>query len=375
MFAYSPVLLFHPLLSIFGLEMSSTFPLFRLPLVALQVALNHFHLNHFVTLSFCSQKAQRIAKLLRKKNPRVRIEAMYHSLARIRLVDIYVEDFLLMGLSEYFRRTKYSKVNIKERSELSENDRIEFVRVGESVIPLKKTFTEDGEEAILNLYFEKRFEGYKVMLEHFTCFFETPIYISCHNSHLHQNQIREFLDYAIDKQTSIERCHIMCERTSEEQIRRILDVCNFVNTFCIKVHPGPEFQHSFSFERDSLRVMNGFWFSLDNLFNINCRICQVWGSKLTSLQMNQYLKRWKSEGYEKTKRIWIEMEVINLEVLLADLNAVNFPQGERRTFKDENNRTVTVNYGFDIRRNDNTVATILHHGGNIVSKQFHMLVW
>ncbi|CAL2037971.1 unnamed protein product [Caenorhabditis brenneri] len=355
--------------------MSSTFPLFRLPLVALQVAINHFHLNHFVILTFCSRRAQRIAKLLRMKNPRPRIEAMYHSLARVRLVDTYIEDCLSMGFSEYFKRAQYSIVSIKERSQLPESDRIEFVRVGESVIPLTKTFEKDGEEATLFLYFEKRFEGYKVMLDHFTWFFETPIYISCHNSRLHQNQIREFLDYAIDKQTSLERCHIKCKQTSEEQIRRIMDVCNSVNNFFIEVHPGPKFQHSFSFERDSLSVRNGFWFSLDNLFNINCRVCQVWGSKLTNLQMNQYLKQWRSGGYEKTRRITIEMEEINLEVLLDDLNAVEFPQGEERTFKDENNRDVTINYGFDIQMENGALATIVHEGGNIVSKWFYMVVW
>ncbi|CAL2037951.1 unnamed protein product [Caenorhabditis brenneri] len=355
--------------------MSSTFPLFRLPLVALQVVINNFHLNHLVILSFCSQRAQRISRLLKKKNRKTCIEAMYHSVARVRLVDTFMEDHL-SEWSEVISRVQYSKVNIKERSQLLEDDRIEFVRVGESVIPLKKTFQKDGEEAILNFYFEERFEGFKVMLDHFTWFFETPIRRSCHNSRLHQNQIREFLDYAIAKQSSIEHCHIQCEQTSEEQIRRILDVCNSVNTFFIEVQPGPEFQHSFSFERDSLSVRNGFWFSLDNLLNINCRVCRVRGSKLTSLQMNQYLKRWKSGGYEKTKRLTIGMEDINLEVLLADLNAVNFPQGEKRTYEDENNRTVTIRYGFDIHKNENTVATIVHHHrGNIVSNLFHMIVW
>ncbi|EGT56624.1 hypothetical protein CAEBREN_19518 [Caenorhabditis brenneri] len=330
--------------------MSSTFPLFRLPLVALQIVINNFHLNHLVILSFCSQRAQRILRLLRKKNQKTCIEAKCNSITSVVLKDTFLEDLLPNWSSEVIDRVETSRVNIIEKSQLLEDDRIEFVRVGESVIPLKKTFQKDGEEAILNFYFEERFEGLKVMLNHFTWFFETPIYISCHNSRLHQNQIRVFLDYAVAKQKSIDYCHIHSENTTEEEIRRALD-------------------------RDSFAVMNGFWFNLDNLLRINCRVCRIWGSKLTSLQMNQYLKRWKQGGYEKTRRISIEMEDINLEVLLAGLNAVNFPQGEKRMYKDENNRTVTIEYGFDIHKNDNTVATIVHHGGNIVSNLFHMIVW
>ncbi|CAL2037952.1 unnamed protein product [Caenorhabditis brenneri] len=355
--------------------MSSTFPLFRLPLVALQVVINRLHLNHLVILSFCSQRAQRILRLLRKKNRKTCIEAKCNSITSVVLKDTFLEDLLPDWSSEVIDRVETSRVNIIEKSQISENDRIEFVRVGESVIPLTKTFQKDGEEAILNLYFEERFEGLKVMLDHFTWFFDTPIHRSCHNSRLHQNQIRFFLDYAVAKQKSIDYCHIHSENTTEEEIRRALDVCNVVNNFFIKVYPNPQFQHPLTFERDSFAVMNGFWFNLDNLLNINCRVCRIWGSKLTSLQMNQYLKRWKSGGYEKTRRISIEMEDINLGVLLSGLNAVNFPQGEKRTYKDENNRTVTIEYGFDIHKNDNTVATIVHHGGNIVSNLFHMIVW
>ncbi|CAL2037973.1 unnamed protein product [Caenorhabditis brenneri] len=338
--------------------MSSNFPLFRLPLVALRIAINHFHLNHFVILSFCSRRAQRIAILLRKKNPKTCIDAKYTSIATVNLTDAVLRDFL------------------PERpSQLSEEDqKYELVKVRGSVIPFSKSFNEN-EEAISNFYFEERFEGLKVMLEYFTCFFETSIHQSLLNSRMYPDQIRNFLDYVMTQQNSFDYCHIKCEETSEKEIRRILDVCNFVNIFILDVHPTPEFQYLFTFERDSLAVLNGFWFNLDNLLRINCRCCRIWGSKLTNLQMNQYLKRWISGSFEKLERLSVEMEDIVLEVLLADLNAVNFPEGEKRFYKKPCNTTIAIEYGFDIRRNDNTVATIVHHGGNIVSKQFHMLVW
>ncbi|CAL2037979.1 unnamed protein product [Caenorhabditis brenneri] len=355
--------------------MPSTFPLFRLPLVALRVVINHFHLNHLVIVSFCSQKAQGIAKLLRKKTPKTCIEAKYHSIARVDLKDTFLEDLLPNFSVEAVNKIQYSQIDIIEKSQLSEGDQeIELVRVGGSVIPFSKSSNKRG-EVNLNFYFEERFEGLKVMLEYVTWFFDVPIHTSVHSSRIYPDQIRTFLDYAMTRQNSIDYCYVECEQTSEEQIRNILDVCDFAESFFMLVHPSEDFQRQFIFENGSITLMNAFWFNLDNLFNINCRVCRFWGTKLTSAQMNQYLKRWIDGSFEKLERLSIEMEDINLGVLLADLNAVNFPEGEKRTYKDESKRTVTIGYGFDIRRNDNTVATIVHHGGNIVSKRFHMVVW
>ncbi|CAL2037976.1 unnamed protein product [Caenorhabditis brenneri] len=105
-------------------------------------------------------------------------------------------------------------------------------------------------------------------------------------------------------------------------------------------------------------------------FNLNHLICTFWESNLTNLEVNQYLKHWKTGKFPKLRVAYFEMEDINLEVLLADLNAVEFPEGEERTFRNESNRDVTVNYGFDIRKENGTLATIVHQGGNLVSKKF-----
>ncbi|EGT56581.1 hypothetical protein CAEBREN_25401 [Caenorhabditis brenneri] len=69
------------------------------------------------------------------------------------------------------------------------------------------------------------------------------------------------------------------------------------------------------------------------------------------------------------------MEDIDLEVLLADLNAVELPEGEERTFRNENNEDQTIYYGFDIQMENGTLATIVHEGGDFVSKWFFMVVW
>ncbi|CAL2037975.1 unnamed protein product [Caenorhabditis brenneri] len=314
--------------------MSSTFPLFRLPLVALRIVINHLHLNHLVILSFCSRRAQRISKLLRKKNPKTSIGAKYHSIARVDLADTILKDLLPGWSKETISRVQFSQIDIKEKSQLSEVDqKTELVRVGGSVIPFSKSFNKRG-EVDLNFYFEERFEGLKVMLEYFTWLFDVPIHTSVHNSRMHPDQIRTFLDYAKTRQKSIEYCHVECEQTSEEQIRNILDVCDFAESFFMLVHPSQEFQHQFTFEKDSIQLMEAFWFNLDNLIKINCRVCLIWGTKLTSHQMNQYIKRWIAGNFEKLERIIVEMEVIDLGVLLADLNAVNFPEGERRTYKE-----------------------------------------
>ncbi|CAL2036207.1 unnamed protein product [Caenorhabditis brenneri] len=162
---------------------------------------------------------------------------------------------------------------------------------------------------------------------------------------------------------------------TDDEIRSVLNMCNATNKFFIYSTPTPGFRHQFVFENDSIDVMNAYWFNINNLFNMNCRVCHIWGSKLTNVEMNQFLKMWKTGAFSKMHFVDVDMEDIDLEVLLADLDAVEVPEGTQRKFINEDNEEETIAYGFDIQCQDGRIATIVHDGGIIPYKAFFMIVW
>ncbi|EGT56479.1 hypothetical protein CAEBREN_07028 [Caenorhabditis brenneri] len=311
------------------IQIMSTFPLFRLPLVALAVVISHFNLNHF---------------------------------------DFFHED-LLPG--ENLDEKQNSSISIERKGNFPG---ARSLKIGDALVPMSNSLDKYG-EIELRFYFEDVFDGLKTISRYICSFLENPVYGLMLSSDSHPDQIRRTIDWALSFQKSIKMCYIEDYKISDDHFRNVLDVCNSVNKFYFYGKLSPEFGHQFAFENDSIFLRHAFWVNLDNLLKINCRICTIWGSNLTNLEVNQYLKHWKTGKFPKLKIADFEMEDINLEVLLADLNAVKFPEGKERTFRNASNRDVTIDYGFDIRMDNGTLATIVHKGGNIISKWFYMVVW
>ncbi|EGT56488.1 hypothetical protein CAEBREN_25176 [Caenorhabditis brenneri] len=345
-----------------------TFPLFRLPLVSLAVVVKHFHLNHLINISFCSQKSRRLVKALRKKHSKICIQFLFSRKHCLYLNDRFPKDILP---GEDLDKIQYTIISIKRKSDSLDT---RHLKVGDSLVPVSSRANKHG-EIDLHFHFDDVFDGSKTMSIYICSFLENPIYGLNLSSDFQPDQIRRTIDWAVSFQKSVESYYIEDDKISDDHFRNVLDVCSSANKFAFYGKLSPEFRHQFTFENDSITLTNAFWVNLDNLLKINCRKCTVWGSNLTNLEVNQYLKHWKTGKFPKLKVAYFEMEDINLEVLLADLSAVEFPEGEERTFKDASNRDVTINYGFDIQMENGTLATIVHQGGNIVSKWFYMVVW
>ncbi|CAL2037977.1 unnamed protein product [Caenorhabditis brenneri] len=346
----------------------STFPLFRLPLVALAVVVNHFHLNHLITISFCSQKSRKLVKAVRRKHTRISISVLFTTRYCLSFSDRFFEEVLP---HENLDSRQYASISIERKVDSRDARNL---KIGDSLVPVSSSTDNDG-EINLRFHFDDVFDGSKTILGYICSFLENPIYDLILSSDFHPDQIRRTIDWAVSFQKSVESCYIEDYEISDDHFRNVLDVCNSINKFAFYGKLSPEFRHQFTFENDSIFLTNAFWVNLDSLLKINCRICTFWESNLTNLEVNQYLKHWKTGMFSKLEVAYFEMEDINLEVLLADLNAVEFPEGEGRTFRNENNEDETINYGFDIQMENGTLATIVHEGGDFVSKWFFMVVW
>ncbi|CAL2038565.1 unnamed protein product [Caenorhabditis brenneri] len=142
------------------------------------------------------------------------------------------------------------------------------------------------------------------------------------SSQMDPDQIPRFLEYAMKKQETINNIHVEGQHIGDAQIRKILDVCHFSNNFLMSVNPSLTFQHQFVFEeKNSISLRNAFWFNLENLFKINSRFITIYGSKYTNVEINKYLKKWMNGPSSKIGNVFIEMEIIDTDVLLAGLNA------------------------------------------------------
>ncbi|EGT52139.1 hypothetical protein CAEBREN_03197 [Caenorhabditis brenneri] len=325
-----------------------------------------------IILIFCSQKSMRICKTLRRKSIKIYTEIGYFSIACITIREIFQEG-LYPWSEEWFAQAQTSEINIRKHSEETKGIR-KLVRIEGYNVPVTKKIDENG-EVELNFYLYEKFDGLKFLAEFFTRFFNSSIDEIQISSDEYPDQIRKTIDWILSKQESIPVSHIEDDQITDEHIRAVLNVSNFVNNFFISVKPTDSFTHQFIFNRDVLSITNAFWINLQNLFNVDCRLIQMEGTRLTSQEMNWYLRHWMNGAFPRVKVINIDMEEINLHSLLADLNAMVFPEGEERVYKLEGNEEYGMHYGFDITRNDGTVATIEHEGGDIVSKRFFFVVW
>ncbi|EGT56527.1 hypothetical protein CAEBREN_01898 [Caenorhabditis brenneri] len=311
----------------------STFPLFRLPLVSLAVVVNHFHLNHLINISFCSQKSRKLLKALRRKTLKISIKLLCTERNCIYLSDRFHEDILP---GENLDKTQYSSISIESKGNFPD---ARSLKIGDMLVPMSNSVDKHG-EINLRFHFDDVFDGLKTISRYICSFLENPVYGLMLSSDFHPDQIRRTIDWAVSFQKSVERCYIEDYEISDHNFRNVLDVCNSINKFYFHGKLSPEFRHQFTFENDSITLMNSFWVNLDNLLSVNCRRFTVWGSNLTNLEVNQYLKHWK--------------------------------MGK---FPNESNRDVTINYGFDIQTENGTLTTIVHEGGNFISKWFYMVVW
>ncbi|EGT51945.1 hypothetical protein CAEBREN_16359 [Caenorhabditis brenneri] len=323
-------------------------------------------------LIFCSQKSMRTCKTLRNKSNKVWIGFHYFSGANVTLRDTFIED-LLPWSEEKLSEAQISEIYIENSSELEEREQ-KLVSIRGHNVPMTFRIDEKG-EVELSLYFKDTFDGLKILVEYLTWFFDSPIDEVIISSVDSPDKIKRTIDWIVSQQETIPHCHIEDDQITDERIRDVLDVSNFAEEILIGLRPTDTFSHQFTFNNDVITLLNAFWFNLQNLFNVDCRVIQLNGTKLTSQEMNQYLRRWINGEFSKIKIVDIGMEEIDLQSLLEDLNAVNFPEGEERFYKTQNNEERVVDYGFDITRNDGTVATIEHEGGNIVSKRFFFVVW
>ncbi|EFO90255.1 hypothetical protein CRE_23088 [Caenorhabditis remanei] len=137
---------------------------------------------------------------------------------------------------------------------------------------------------------------------------------------------------------------------------------------------------------DYLILVNGFLVTLDDLLLMNCKNINVLFSRLREKHLNIYLKSWLRGQKEELEHVCLvgnrvdwEEEVVpyNKEVVLKGLKYTTVPDDVERLFNcsvpdTDGKRVETIKGGYDIRRKDGRLVTIVLQND---FPRFEMFVW
>uniref|UniRef100_A0A1I7TFS8 FBA_2 domain-containing protein n=1 Tax=Caenorhabditis tropicalis TaxID=1561998 RepID=A0A1I7TFS8_9PELO len=246
------------------------------------------------------------------------------------------------------------------------------VKIGDSDCPI--SIERNGEEYSIYLFFEDVIEGLKIVSEYFCSFFEVNNIHSVYLTSLWNPYGPQLLmEWIFNRQERLYDFTIECENTSGTVAKYLLDKCRFMDIAHFNLKLPPNFKTTFEFGGASLSLSQCHWLRLNNLLNINCLELEVGGSKILNLDMNVFLKHWM------TTNLWLRYVSIDMNILIprflfSEIPVIQQPNDYRRDYRRPCGRVIEITGGFDITRNDGTMATIIHDGtlGEIT---FCMVVW
>uniref|UniRef100_A0A1I7TWV4 FBA_2 domain-containing protein n=1 Tax=Caenorhabditis tropicalis TaxID=1561998 RepID=A0A1I7TWV4_9PELO len=329
------------------------FPLFRLPAVALAEVMKMFHLFDLTMLKMCSKRTHKWIKAFRVHRNDLTIEVVHDYWIRVQIYNRPKNEYTVYQITDYTTKMNRS------------------IKIGDLVIPMTFEIIDDSEYH-MNLYFEDKIEGLKAVTEYFCSLFQQEIYDVRVSSALNLNGPVTVMEWILKRQKRFHFYMIGSENMSETVAADLLSKINNAEEVSIEFEFGANFKPSFTFEGDCLEMQDSPWFTLNNLFSMNCSYLFVGETKLTNMDMNAFLKHWISNDL-KFKEIIIGMEAIRLDVLFSGIPGIQRTNNVERVYKNSDNRSLYMNGGFDIKRYDGVTATLVHNGGFGVS-EFWMIV-
>ncbi|EGT39793.1 hypothetical protein CAEBREN_20605 [Caenorhabditis brenneri] len=113
---------------------------------------------------------------------------------------------------------------------------------------------------------------------------------------------------------------------------------------------------------DYLHLEYGHWVTLDHLMNSEITEFSISKSKLTELEINQFLKHLMAGGCPQLQVLSLEFHHFHLENVFFDIWDKVVEVTEKRRFQSCAPRICTINESYDIVNNGETVATIFWLG-------------
>ncbi|EFP12217.1 hypothetical protein CRE_04159 [Caenorhabditis remanei] len=188
---------------------------------------------------------------------------------------------------------------------------------------------------------------------------------------------KRLIEWTMNTQKSIEYFQFENKKTPDEDFDYILDNLKCTHSFFLSAKPSKNYRSAkpLVFNLKEIAICNSFWIKQRDLLGMNCKIITMHNSKLTSEDLNVFLKHWMTGGCSKLKMLHVSVEEsISLESVLDGVEFIERGDDvERLYFVDGDRNPDTIRGGFDVKQS-NVTGTVF--GQNLQNlKRFWMIVW
>ncbi|KAF1760247.1 hypothetical protein GCK72_008493 [Caenorhabditis remanei] len=333
--------------------MTSSFPLFNLPLEAILHVLKSMDYGEFISISLLSNRAKRAVKLMNLKY-RYSFAVISNHISLVMNFD---------GTRVELRFTMDKKRENQANDSLALPDKMEL-RISTSR-PLKKWIGKGG--------------CIKRWITHFNAVFH---FSKLYCLQFDENASRFDFEELKTLFCSYDELRVYCKNQS--YVKSILKHfptrrLSFENDiFNLLQDPYPVLIQNY----DEL-VIEPLLYSpnrmeLDDLLIINSKTIEINNIDWTGKQLNRFLKHWIKGSNPRMEKLSIEffftLEVSNKSDILKGIKCMEMPAEHTRWFKSSHGVIETVTGGYDFYRCDGTKATLTFRSLGICSK-LEMYVW
>ncbi|KAF1771476.1 hypothetical protein GCK72_003302 [Caenorhabditis remanei] len=342
--------------------MTTPFRLFSLPFVPLKQVLDNIGPQGIIILSLCSRRSKSIAVTYRGPSKDVRLTL----------------DF---GLWDCVEDSNHSCMNIllsvEETGNLPMDETLETVRIGNFLkVPVKmEKHIVKGVNLIT--YWKDRITGLAAIGDCAREIFNKNISEVCIYDKQEKNWLRRAAAWVRNSQETFQilRCNFVPK--NHKDLDFILENSNCTEKLFLCVRPCEHYSPAKlpNFRIDSLHVYYSYWIKQNHLLTMDCKYIWLQDSKLSSQDLNVFLKHWMAGGCSKLEqfRAFVE-EPTDYEIVFDGVQFTERENDVARGYVNEESKHYTLRGGFDIKRiSDNITATILNNGEN--SRFFLLIVW
>uniref|UniRef100_A0A1I7UMK2 FBA_2 domain-containing protein n=1 Tax=Caenorhabditis tropicalis TaxID=1561998 RepID=A0A1I7UMK2_9PELO len=206
-------------------------------------------------------------------------------------------------------------------SEIKEDLRIEFLKIGDTVV---KTQKEKDHWGCIHFYFDDHFIGIQILSEIVSDFFSVPINLLSVTGTSGIYGVRRAIDWVMSRQETIAKCSFLSGETNEEDLKYLLDTSRITETLELSMQTSDDFQYSFKYpmQLESIIFFRGSWFSINNLFVTNPRYVWMPETKFTNEEMNLFFRNWLNGGNSNLRTLILSLQNVNIQTVLNGIPSV-----------------------------------------------------
>ncbi|KAF1750354.1 hypothetical protein GCK72_016903 [Caenorhabditis remanei] len=312
--------------------MSKSFPLLKLPRLALDEILIMMRPFELIQFSMTSSKSRIILKYLLRARVNLKYTLLVNTFNEPKITlfgsDTYFDcqlssDKLRTGITEYFEGQNGLKCN--RIWAYSENVIMDWMRL------------------------------FKTVMELFN--FQRHVVILCLDTF--PDQKKTIIDFMRSQLPSVNYCGFHGKIVADQDVEYALKNINVTKYLDFKCKLSNNFKLKISNTLEKITVTDGNWLNYNQLIQLKAYELEIKGSKITNVELNAFLISWMlSECHQNLVRLEIQVNDPETRGVILDLPHEIMDNDVIRKGRTVKNKMFRLRGGFDIKRNDGATGTI-----------------